>query len=246
MIYHVLPGDSLVPEFNKTGIDGDVIVCRECLVVGPADAETPFEFWGQRARYILAAYGEDEIVFHERVADELEQLSDLGDDAEVNLWFEYELFCSVNMWFCISLLGLTGASVYRIEPSVLTEDDRWKGFGSLEPNDLQKCFAARVPLTGDDIRLGQDLWEAYRKNDVDRLRTLGQTVSKCFPYLKEVCQAAIEKDSRPVEILAEIEFEGTTGFEEIFPEFSRRAGVYGFGDLQVKQILDLRLSEPPA
>jgi len=39
MSYHVLPGDSLVAEFAKTGIGGDVIVCRECLIVGDVDAD---------------------------------------------------------------------------------------------------------------------------------------------------------------------------------------------------------------
>ena len=29
MIYHVLPGDSLVAEFKKANIAGEVIVCRE-------------------------------------------------------------------------------------------------------------------------------------------------------------------------------------------------------------------------
>ncbi len=45
MIYHVLPGDVQVEEFRKTGIGGEIIVCRECLIVGDIDAETLPELW---------------------------------------------------------------------------------------------------------------------------------------------------------------------------------------------------------
>lgn len=240
MIYHVLPGDSLVPEFKKTAIDGDVIVCRECLIVGDVDAETLPEFWEQRARFVLFEYGEDEFEYHDKVADELAKLADLDADDEVNLWFEYELFCSVNMWFCLSLLSETNATVYRVEPAALSEEDRWSGFGKLNAADLQDCFDARTLLTRDDIALGAELWNAYRKNDHDRLKQLSTAASPAFPYLAEVCAAAVEKDTRPAEILAEIEFEGKTDFDEIFAEFTRRAGVFGLGDLQVRRLIEHR------
>ena len=237
MIYHVLPGDSLVEEFQKTNIEGDVIVCRECLVVGDIDAETLPDFWQQRARFILSEYGEDEIEYHDRVADELAKLLDVDPDDEVNLWFEYELFCSVNMWFCLWLLSETGAKIYRVEPIVRSSDDKWLGFGNLTAGELMTCVGTRTEFTVQDIALGAELWNAYRKNDQAKLAELSTTTSACFPYLKEVCEAAIEKDTRPAEIIAEIQFEGKIEFEDIFAEFTKRAGVYGFGDLQVKQLL---------
>ncbi len=238
MIYHVLPGDAVAEEFKKTKINGELIVCRECLAVGDVDADILPDFWEQRARFILSEYGEDEIVYHETVADELAVLLDLDTDDEVNLWFEYELFCSVNMWFCLWLLSETGAAVFRVEPSVLKAEDRWDGFGKLGSADLQKCYGRRVRFTPNEIQLGADLWNAFRKNDNERLIELSTTEQGRFPYLAEVCEAAIERDTRPAEIVAEIQFEGKTEFEEIFAEFKRRAGVYGYGDLQVQRIID--------
>jgi len=238
MTVHVLPGDSLAGEFRKTGIEGEVIVCRDAMIVGPVDGETPFEFWDQRARFILAEYGEDEILYHERVADEIEKLSDVDAEEEVNLWFEYELFCSVNMWFCLSLIAATGAKVYRVEPVVLSREDRWNGFGTLEPAELQTCFKSRTAFTSEDIALGTALWNAYRTEDHARLTSLSSTASACFPYLSKVCEAAVDKATRPSEIIAELQFEGLTEFDDIFVQFTKRAGVYGFGDLQLKRILD--------
>ncbi len=238
MIYHVLPGDAVAGEFKKTNIGGEVIVCRECLVVGDVDADILPDFWEQRARFILSEYGEDEIVYHETVADELARLLDLDPDDEVNLWFEYELFCSVNMWFCVWLLSETGATVYRVEPCVRSEEDRWLGFGKLDSKDVEKCFEQKTRLTEEEIALGADLWNAYQKGDNVRLKELATSEQTCFPHLAEVCKAAIYKDTRPQEILAEIQFEGKNKLEDIFPEFTKRAGVYGLGDLQVEKLIE--------
>ncbi len=238
MIYHVLAGDSLTQEFRKTGIEGSEIVCRECLIVGDVDAASLPEFWDQRARFILSEYAEDEIVYHETVADELGRLLDLDDGDEVTLWFEYELFCSVNLWFCLWLLNETDAAVYRVEPVVRSEKTRWLGFGRLDAADLKTCFNARVSLSRDDVRLGAELWNAYRVGDTAKLAEIATTISLAFPYLAEIVQAAIDKDTRPADIVAEMNIHRKTDVTEIFPEFTRRAGVYGLGDLQVQRLLD--------
>lgn len=238
MIYHVLPGDAQVEEFKKTNIEGEVIVCRECLIVGDVDAETLSEFWEQRAHFILSEYGEDEADYHEKVADELARLLESNENDEVNLWFEYELFCSVNMWFCLWLLNDTRVNVYRVKPIVRSESERWLGFGGLTADELQACFNTRTIFTAADIALGAALWSAYRTNDNAKLAELRTSASPCFPYLKEICDAAIEKDTRPREIIAEVQFEGKTEFDDIFSEFTRRAGEYGFGDLQVKRLIN--------
>lgn len=242
MEYHVLPGDSLVEEFKKTGIEGRVIVCREALLAGDVSAESLPEFWDQRARFVHTEYGEDEIVYHETVADELGRLLDVDDDDEVTLWFEYELFCSVNLWFCLWLLDQTEATVFRVHPVVLSEEDRWLGFGKLDAADLKLCFDARVELSREDISLGAALWNAFRSGDNAELIALSKNTSPAFPYLGEVVQAAVVRDSRPAEILAELGAGADTDLGEIFPEFSRRAGVYGLGDLQVQKLLDQMLS----
>jgi len=238
MIYHVLPGDSVAADFRKTGLEGNVIVCREALVEGDLYGETLDEFWDSRANFLMVAHGTDEIDYHEKVAAELSKLADVSDDTEVNLWFEYELFCNVNMWFCLSLLASSNASVYRVEPSVLDRDKLWDGFGSMDADDLSECFEARTIFESSDIRLGRDLWNAFQKHDSDRLLLLGETESKCFPYLKEVCEAASKIETRPKDIIDDIVASGKKDLSEVFPAFKQRAGVYGFGDSQVERILN--------
>jgi hypothetical protein len=238
MIYHVLPGDAVAAEFKKAAIGGKTIVCRECFIVGPVDADDPMQFWDERAQFVLTEYGEDEIDYQERVADELERLTELEPGDEVNLWFEYELFCQTNMWFCISLLAGTGAEVYRVEPAILSRDDRWQGFGAMSAKDLRRCFDQRTRFSDADLQLGRDLWTAYRTADRETLGELAEQSSLCFPYMDEVVDAELAKETLPREILHEIIGEGNTEFSTLFAEFSRRAGVYGFGDLQVQRLLD--------
>ena len=239
MIYHVLPGDAQVAEFRASGIAGELIVCREALIHGPIEGADLEEFWNERARFIVGEYGEDEIAYHDNVARELARLQDVESSDEVNLWFEYELFCSVNMWFCLSLLSHTGATVFRVEPLGRDVEKRWDGFGDFSAEEMRAAHELKTRLSNDQIKLGAELWEAYRKKDHQQLKRLaGRCDLDCFPYLKEVAAAAAEEDIQPLEILKEIRTRGITDFAKVFEEFRKRAGVYGYGDMQVKHLLD--------
>lgn len=237
MICHVLPGDSLVEEFRKTRNDGEIIVCREALIAGPIDAENLDEFWERRARFVLSEYGEDEIEYHERVAEPLSRLTELTADDEVNLWFEYELFCSVNLWFCLSLLVETDATVYRVEPTGLENANRWDGFGQFKADDLAAAFRSRRHISQAEIEFGAALWNAYRNDSHGKLRELANDEQPAFPYLKEIVKAAVEQDIRPREVVREIIASGETDFGKVFAEFKTRAGVYGYGDMQVQRLI---------
>lgn len=238
MIYHVLPGDAQLEDFRKTAIPGEVIVFREAFITGPVDATDVNEFWDQRAHFILGEYGEDEITYHEKVADEILKLSEIGADDEVNLWFEFELFCSVNFWYCLSELKESGAAIYRVAPINLEPDDVWKGFGGHGPDELANAFESRTEISRDDLERASELWAAFRDRDASTLRRLGDYRSPSMPFLKEVADAASEIETRPLQIVREIRSEGFATIEEVFPEFKKRAGVYGFGDLQVERLLD--------
>ena len=52
MVYHVLNGDSLTERFLATGIQGEVVVARECLIEGDLNGDSISEFWLTRANYL--------------------------------------------------------------------------------------------------------------------------------------------------------------------------------------------------
>jgi hypothetical protein len=235
MKFHVLAGDALAGDFKETKIAGETIVCREALVDGSVKAANLEEFWKVRAEFMANSHDAKREDYFETVAAEFAKLQRAAAaGAEINLWFEYELFCQVNFWFCLSLIGESTAKIFRVAPVTRKDAEIWKGFGGLAANDLEKCFAGRTELSEADRLLGARLWQAFQNADFQTLGELSATDSASFPHLNEVCRAAIEQNSRPPEILRQIIKDGKTGFGEIFTEFSAQAGVYGFGDTQVK------------
>lgn len=235
MKMHVLAGDALAEDFKLTEIGGEIVVCRECLIEGDLRAETLEGFWTMRERFIKKTYGADD--YREKVVREFEKVQNLSADTEVYLWFEYELFCQANMWFCLALLQNTRAQIYRVAPAVRAETEIWKGFGNLGKADLERCFAGKVEFSKEEIRHGAKLWEAFRNKNAGELEKLGAAQYECFPKLAEVCRAATEIETRPVETLKKISATGETNFENVFAQFAESEGAYGFGDAQVKRIL---------
>ena len=237
MIYHVLPGDALVETFKKSGVNGEIIVCREAFVSGDLYGETLDEFWDTRANLISVEHGGDPIEYRDHVAGELEKLFDAHADDEVNFWFEYELFCSVNMWFCLDLVSNSEASLFRVAPVNLAPDKIWDGFGQSTETELRECFESRIQFSQQDISVAIGLWTAFRVRDNETIRRLAEYRSPCLPFLREVCDAAVHLNSHPAEVVRKLKAEGLNELNEVFPEFRKRAGVYGFGDSQVESLL---------
>ena len=237
MNVHVLPGDAQVEEFRKTGIDGEIVVCREAFVDGPLGDGGIEGLWSVRDEFLTRSYPNDHSNYREYVVAEFDKLRDLPARANVNLWFEYELFCHVNMWFCVWLLRDSKVSLYRVAPIVQLKDRVWDGFGNLTAEDLTTCYKERLEFTAADRELGVELWTAFRSGDHVRLRKLSTIESACFPYLREACEAEIEKEFRPRQIVRELRDEGLTDFDQMFAAFRNRAGVYGFGDSQVRRLI---------
>lgn len=248
MIYHVLNGDALASTFTGAGITGEIIITREALIDGDLRGDTLEAFWQTRAHYIEPA---NENRYYTFVVKEFNKLLSAEDNAEFNLWFGYDLFCQVNMWFIISLLQETPANknIFVVNPSFRDKEDRWKDFGKATHGNLHTSLKNRVLFGGEDIQLAQRLWTAYKNNNLEELKSLSKTTSVCFPYLREVCQAHIDRfpsgnnKGRPEQVIKDIVQNVSPDFHIVFREFFTREGVYGFGDSQLKPLYDKVMSE---
>jgi hypothetical protein len=242
---HILNGDALREKLQPMKLPGRYVVCRECLIDGPVRAEINESFWTLRANFIARAFHESQHDYHEVVRREFEKLQ-TGDQDEIYLWFENDLFCQVNYWFCIAYLSTQNKStqIYRVFPSAENYSPGWTGFGWLTSDDLLHSWDERKKLAKRDIEMGTQLWSAYASGNTTLLKQLSSYSSEAFQLLPEVVRAHVErlhsadKLTRPQQTLFEIVKHGRRTFPEIFQEFCRREGVYGFGDLQVKTMLD--------
>ena len=246
MIYQVLNGDAMIDRFFATGLEGEMISTRECLIDGNLQGDTLPDFYKARAEYLKDSLGANEKEYYDEVVSEFEKLSAATSPSEFNLWFGYDLFCRANMWFVLSLLNdlQIQKKIFVVYPAYLKGKDIWKDFGGATPDDFITCFKERVEFGDKDLELANNLWLAYKNKYLDKLEKLSREQSPCFPYLREVCMAHIErfpKDNekgRPEKVIEEIMQEGTTKFYDVFSQFFKREGIYGFGDMQFKLIYD--------
>lgn len=244
MIYNILNGDSLAYSFPDTKIEGNIIVVREALIDGDLSGNDLQDFWHSRAKYIGITAAE----YHDKVASEFEKIMNAPNDSEFNLWFEYDLFCQVNMWFIISIINNLPVKkkVYAVYTSYLDRNNThfWNGFGPANSSELRVCFADRIPLSDADLQSGKELWAAYKDNNFEELIRLTKSQSFAFPYLREVVKAHIDrfpKDGaigRPEKVIEDIIKNGPADFHKVFEEFGSRESIYGFGDTQLKHLYD--------
>ena len=248
MTYHILNGDSLAYQLRQTGIEGEFIVCRECLIEGPVLFDDLEDFWSGRADFIDSTQQGTREQYFEITVSEMEKVMEIPDGAQVCLWFEHDLFCQANMWFVMSLLEQQQLEIYRIFPVINTEADTWKGFGISDSQMLEQAFREKIKLSPDDIALGISLWRAFSTHDLAQLAVLSQTPTKSFNYLPEVCQAHIDrfpKDGslgRPQGVIKELLEKSDVDFDGLMSDFFIREGIYGFGDVQVKRMYDELMS----
>lgn len=133
MIYNILNGDALAYSFPEAKIEGEIIVVREALIDGDLSENNLQDFWRARAKYLGIA----ETEYHAQVAKEFEKIMNAPDDSEFNLWFEYDLFCQVNMWFVISIINnlRIRKKVFAVYTSHLDKTSKqfWNGLGRQTP-----------------------------------------------------------------------------------------------------------------
>lgn len=240
--FHILNGDALLDKFPADILTGEIIIARECLIDGPVTGETFDDFCSTRAQFIHETYEEETDAYFHDVAVEFARIKAIPAGSEVNFWFEDDLFCQINFWFCVSLLKPVSESIkaYVIKPGIGGTEPDWRGFGMMDHHLLADAYQKKIHLSFADLTLFDNLWTAYKNNDRKALENLSAIRSETFPWLKMVVQAQLDRDNnRPQQVLQAIMTEKqTTDFNTIFREFSQREGIYGFGDWQVEKLLE--------
>lgn len=238
--YHILNGDSLKEQFPHS-ITGEIIVVRECLVEGSVAGKEVEDLYTSRALYLSQNYGGTQKDYYDKVVTEFNKIIAINKGSEINLWFEDDLFCQVNFWFIVSLLTQNNIdkSLFLIRPQTHNQ----YGFGGLHPSELIYIFKHKLALTAVDQIA--NLWSYYQNNAFEKLISTAQNLAPTYPFILAAVKAHIdrqptkESEGKPTETLLKIMSDlGTEEFGPIFQEFSKRAAIYGYGDLQVKKLLD--------
>ena len=239
---HFLNGDALAAQFPK-GNDGEKLICRECLVEGPVNEKELAGFFLQRAAYLDKHYGESSLeVYRTKVIAQFQQLQAAAVAGHcINLWFEDDLFCQVNLWFTLSLLHeINGKSeIYLVRPPRYTP----YGFGGLNTEELTVCYKEKTPIT--ELSPWKALWEAYRLDELEQLTEVAKSLEHRYSFVSRAVAAHLARfptstqEGRPKERLKAIVKElDTTHFGSVFQLFCQTEVIYGFGDVYVKRLFD--------
>ncbi|MBO6622718.1 MAG: hypothetical protein JJ892_05335 [Balneola sp.] len=240
--FHILNGDALKEEFPDS-LNGKLIVARECLVDGDVSAGSLDELFELRAEYLSITYPSDIEFYYQEVIPEFNKIISLPEHSVINLWFEDDLFCQVNLWFVSHLIHnfTTPSQVFLVRPHT----DIQYGFGGLNSDGLENAYESKVHLSDDEVKLFSTLWELYQNQSHAEILSMAVKHSERFPFLEVAAQANLDRfpedgsSGRPEQSLLDIMKEtGSDEFGPVFREFHKRESIYGFGDLQVKRLFD--------
>ena len=234
---HILNGDSLKEQFPAT-LSGEIIVARECLVEGDVSGITFDDVMKTRSSFMQKVYSISNQEYQEKSVSEFDLIRQISS-GEVNLWFEEDLFCQVNLWFVCSLLERKAIETYLILPQA----DIQYGFGGMSKSDLEKAFQDRIPLKTSHLNVFAKLWIAYQHDNLTNLQEISDQLPTQLDFVSKAVQAHQNRlpygSGLPEQTLNNIIKDlGTTDFIPLFKEFNKRLPIYGFGDAQVKHIID--------
>lgn len=229
---HILNGDALRKQLPQT-VEGKRIVFRESLIEGPLKVELNEEFFEERAKYISEAYGITDDEYFEKSKAELDKIKQVKRDAHVNLWFEHDAFCQVNLWFACKVLyekKFTGKA-FLVLPN--HQEDLWAGFGSHSEDTLSKAYHNRILLSPFELKELAKCWEPYAQNFFRRLITCIKKSVHILPYAEDVARAIAELKMKDLVInftKKALEENVQVSFGEVYKSFWDQYGILGLGD----------------
>ena len=246
MTVDVLNGDALadrlMPLFRASQTRNTVFVMREALLEGPVTSwEDPPTFAQDRALHLGRYDQRLSADRYRRTVDPRGWLQEIDPETQIRLWFEYDVFCQVNLWFtcaCIDVLAWKGpVSV------VLPPENTPFAFAQVPTDALlgRGAYAVQLPA-----HPGRILWESYvhggRISPVGNASPWHAIASRAVDAidrwrLPRGQQRLDEPDAHPHDMLVGWYEASGRDFGSTFRRFCEQYPEYGFGDVQVRALL---------
>jgi len=241
---HILNGDATLTSFRQSGVPGEVVICREMMCEGKVKAtKDPTRFFESRAKHLEYQYGIDKQTYYTNVVQELEKLKTAGEYEEIILWFEFDLFCQINMLFVLYYLQsltspLPPVSMVAIDAHAEIPD--FKGMGMLAPRHFPPLFEQRALLGPEDLQLAAATWDAYCQPSPLDLEALSSSTSANLPFLGKAIKAHLKRLPAIDNGLNSIEhfflqrlMLGKYRWYDLYAQFWKEMKIYGLGDFQL-------------
>ncbi|TCI92763.1 DUF1835 domain-containing protein [Tenacibaculum sp. M341] len=242
-ILHITNGDSTTQLLKSQKIKGEIITWREMLCEGKTTTDVGSEdFWKTRFDFLNTSYKVTKKTFIDLTLKEYRNLCKQNQD-EIVLWFDYDLFCQVNLIAVVSWLKRyrKGRKITLVQSGKTDESEKLVGFSELSSKGLKNLYSNRATLTKDDIEYADYIWQLYCSDSPLRLETVHKfNPSSPFIYLPDAIKAhllrfpSIENGLNAVEneIIETVASKTFDSKNELIRELLNNQTVYGFGDVQ--------------
>ncbi|MBU2951060.1 DUF1835 domain-containing protein [Tamlana agarivorans] len=243
---HITNGSVLTGILNELKIEGDFLSWQAMLCEGPT-TEMVFSnrFLEMRKAYFKAYYNVE--VDNELIHSELEKLNHPELYSEIILWFEYDLFCHINMVAVISLIKQKKIDlpIYLVCSGREKGSKNLKGLGELSPDQLMQHYDSKILLNEEDLDMARSVWRIYCGLDHNLLKPL-IVKSSSFDYLSNCLKAHLERFPDAITGLNDLERNileilnkhKITSKNHLLGYILNYQGYFGYGDLQLKRIID--------
>ena len=160
MKVHILNGDCLQSTLQAE----NAIIMREMLIEGPLKAASFEAFYRQRADYLAKTYRIPTEEYDKKTVSEFEKMQQIPDHSEVHLWFDYDLFCFVNLLYVIQLISQNKTlKLFLVRPLRDPKFRIWRGFDGHSHTDLQQAFSQRKKIGSRYLLFLNSLWHRLGK-----------------------------------------------------------------------------------
>lgn len=248
-ILHITNGDSFTQQLKELPIEGDIITWREMLCEGKTLSSVGSEsFWRTRFEFLNKRYKVSKSWFVEKTLKEYRSLCNYKQHSTIVLWFEYDLFCQINMLAVVSWLKIHRrySDIFLINSGRFEEGgEKLYALTELSEEQLLDLYANKVHLTQDDIEYADYIWQLYCSDNPMRLENLSDFDQFQFEYLSEAIKAHLkrfpsirnglnENENSVLELSRDYDFSGK---KELMVSLLTSNDFYGYGDSQYQVII---------
>ncbi|MBD0832005.1 DUF1835 domain-containing protein [Aestuariibaculum sediminum] len=243
---HITNGNNLTNRLNELNIEGEKLTWQEMLCEGPTvEIVYSEEFYHLRKQFFSAAYSTELDVA--KVKSAIQILDQHNSFSEIILWFEYDLFCHINMIAVISLIRQKKIElpIYLVCSGRVRGSKNLKGLNELTTGELLKHYNDRILLNSEDLELAHTIWCIYCGKDHNLLKPY-IIKSSSFKYLSNCLKAHLERfpyskdglnniERNILKIVRDVNITSTNHLLGYALHFQ---GFYGYSDLQLLRIIE--------
>ncbi|MCH4823133.1 DUF1835 domain-containing protein [Gramella lutea] len=244
---HIVNGDSLTEQMQELNLPGELVVWRELLCEGPTLQKIDTDFFKLRKKFLRKTYNISSENYEERFIAEVKKLKAVKDYDNVVLWFEFDLFCHINMLAAIRCISEKkhDAPISLVCSKKLEGEKEFLPLSQLSIKELQNHYENRIELNTEDIEVALLIWELYCGNNPLKLKPQIKVVTN-FEYLSSCIRAHIERFPNSItgintlekNILRLIESHEIKSQNHLLGYALQYQGYYGYSDTQMERLLN--------